>query len=87
MTVPARAASGEALSLTAFDGKLFRLVSPRAFAPGQPLTLSLELGSGLSLELKSLGSVRLAQGGFEVRARAATLSRAARAALLARFAG
>ncbi len=87
MTVSARARSGETLTLVDFDGKHFRFSSPRAFAPGQPLALELALAGGISLELKSLGSVRRAQGEFEVRARPATLCRAAREALLARFAG
>jgi hypothetical protein len=82
----ARTSSGEALSLIGFDGRHFRFVSPRAFAPGQPLNVAVELGSGFSLELKSLGSVRTSEAAFEVRARATTLSRHAREALLAGFA-
>jgi hypothetical protein len=82
----ARTSSGEALSLIAFDGRHFRFVSPRPFAPGQPLNVVVEVGSGYSLELKSLGSVRHGPHQFEVRARATTLSRSAREALLAGFA-
>jgi hypothetical protein len=82
----ARTSSGEALSLVAFDGRHFRFVSPRAFAPGQPLNVVVELASEYSLELKSLGSARREDGTFEVRARATTLSRSAREALLAGFA-
>jgi hypothetical protein len=85
MTLTARVRSGEALRLVDFDGKHFRLMSGRAFAPGQPLWVELELGGGLSLELKSLGSVRRGEGEFEVRARASTLSRPAREALHAQF--
>lgn len=85
MSVAGRARSGEAVQLVDFDGKHFRLVSARPFAPGQPLAVELSLGEGLSLELKSLGSVRRAPEGFEVRARAATLSRFAREALSAHF--
>jgi hypothetical protein len=85
VSLTARAASGETLLLVAFDGKHFRFVSPRAFAPGQPLHVRLDLSDGLFLELKSLGSVRLAEGQFELRARATTLGRSAREALLARF--
>lgn len=86
MSFAARTSSGEALSLIAFDGRHFRFASPRAFAPGQPLNVVVEVGSGFSLELKSLGSARQADGKFEVRARATTLSRPAREALLAGFA-
>jgi hypothetical protein len=85
VTVAGRTRAGEPVSLVDFDGKHFRLTSARAFAPGQPLGLEVGLGSGLSLELKSLGSVRQADGHFEVRARATTLSREVREALIARF--
>jgi SsrA-binding protein len=84
--LPARTQGGDALSLIAFDGKHFRFVSPRAFAPGQPLNVRIDLARGVFLELKSLGSVRRAEGDFEVRARATTLSRSAREALLSGFA-
>jgi hypothetical protein len=86
VSVQARTPSGETLSLVAFDGKHFRFVSPRAFAPGQPLNVRIDLAGGVFLELKSLGSVRRPAGDFEVRARATTLSRSAREALLSGFA-
>jgi len=77
---------GEALELHAFDGKHFRLVSAVAKAPGQPLTGSAQLADrSVTLDLKSLGSVRRADGRYDVRARAATLHRDARDALLAHF--
>ena len=85
MSLRARARTGETLRLVDFDGKHFRLLSERAFAPGQPLVVELELGGGLSLEFKSIGSVRRAEGTFEVRARASCLSRPAREALDAHF--
>lgn len=84
---PLRCTFGEhALQLSAFDGKHFRLQSPVAFAPGQPLTLSVVLPAPLTVELKSTGSVRRSDGRFDVRARAATLRRETREALLAYFA-
>ena len=76
----------EPLELHAFDGKHFRLVGAHAKAPGQPLTVVAQLDPPLSLDLKSIGSVRRPDGRFDVRARAATLTRDARAALLAFFA-
>jgi hypothetical protein len=85
VSLPAELPDGETLVLIAFDGKHFRLVSARAFAPGQPLTVALALAGGYTLELKSLGSVRREQGDFEVRARAMTLSRGAREALSEHF--
>ena len=75
----------EPLELCAFDGKLFKLRSRAAFAPGQPLTLHAQFQSEITLELKSVGSVKLADGAFEVRARAMTLRKEAREALLAHF--
>lgn len=74
------------LELHHFDGKHFRLVSEIAFAPGQPLTVELAISQPRVLELKSLGSVKRADGRFDVRARAATLTRDVRAELVAAFA-
>lgn len=74
------------LELQHFDGKHFRLVSAVAFAPGQPLTVELTIALPRTLDLKSLGSVKRADGRFDVRARAATLTREVRAELLAAFA-
>jgi hypothetical protein len=82
--LPARLAE-HALELVAFDGKHFRLVSPKAFAPGQPLPLTLDEPAALQLDLKSLGSVLRADGRYDVRARAATLRKEARALLLSFF--
>jgi hypothetical protein len=72
------------IELLSFDGKLFTLRSAEAFAPGQPLTVTLKLSSDHVLDLKSLGSVRCEQG-FDVRARAQTLRKETRDALLAHF--
>jgi hypothetical protein len=83
MNLRARTRGGDRLWLVGFDGKHFQLLSERPFAPGQPLNLAVELGDGLTLELKSLGSVRRSDGTFLVRARAQTLSRGARDALSA----
>lgn len=81
-----RCCAGEqTLKLVAFDGKLFRFLSGEAYAPGQRLALTVELAPPFTLELKSLGSVKRADGSFEVRARALTLRREARAALAAIF--
>jgi hypothetical protein len=74
---------GRPVELHAFDGKQFQLVADVAFAPGQPMRLELALPTPLTLDLKSIGSVRRADGRFDVRARAATLPREARQALLA----
>ena len=75
----------EPLELCAYDGKLFTLQSLAAFAPGQPLTLHAQFHSDVTLELKSIGSVKLPDGRFQVRARATTLRKEAREALLAHF--
>jgi hypothetical protein len=85
--ISGRTGSGETLTLCAYDGRELSLGSPRAFAPGQPLTLQVEVGngSGFSLELKSIGSTKQPDGSFVVRARHTTLSRHAREALARLF--
>ncbi|MET0283138.1 MAG: hypothetical protein ABW352_01655 [Polyangiales bacterium] len=75
-----------AIDVVSFDGKQFMLRSAEAFAPGQPLTVVLKLASEHLLELKSLGSVKR-EDGFHIRARAQTLHKATRDALLAAFQG
>ena len=86
MTALACSYAGQPIVLCAFDGKQARLMSERALAPGQPLTLQVPLETGCTLELKSLGSVKRADGGYDVRARAVTLPREVRTRLLAHFA-
>ena len=79
--------AGEAVEVERFDGKHLRLVSARAFAPGEPMVVKVALdATPLTLDLKSLGSVRRSDGRFDVRARPATLTRGARERLLAAFA-
>jgi hypothetical protein len=87
VSIPAVERGGERLELVAYDGKLFTLTGARAFAPGNPLTLELALGIGHTLELKSIGSKKRPDGRFDVRARAATLTRGAREALAQAFPG
>jgi hypothetical protein len=79
--VSGRTNKGEVLLLCAYDGRELGLGSSRAFAPGQPITLQVDVGAGFSLELKSIGSVKQPDGTFLVRARHATLSRHARESL------
>jgi hypothetical protein len=85
MNIPVRDKAGEVLELVGYDGKLFELVGPRAFAPGNPLVVELALGIGHTLELKSIGSKKLADGRFQIRARATTLTKGARDALSTAF--
>lgn len=73
------------VTLCAFDGKQGRLLTTRALAPGQPLTLTVQEGALGTLDLKSLGSVRQPDGRFEVRVRAVSLPRALRERLVAHF--
>jgi hypothetical protein len=72
------------IEVLSFDGKFFRLRSADAFAPGQPLTVTLKLASDHVLDLKSLGSVKR-EHAFDIRARALTLRKETRDALLAHF--
>jgi len=78
--------AGQSIELCEFDGKRALLVSVRALAPGQPITLEVPLETGCTLELKSLGSVKRTDGRYEVRARTVTLPRGVRTRLLAHFA-
>jgi hypothetical protein len=87
MSLALRDRHGDTLELVAFDGKAFDLVGPRAFAPGQPLILEMPIGVGHRLDLKSVGSKRRSDGRFDIRARATTLTRGAREALLQAFPG
>lgn len=81
MSILLRDRHGDTLELVVFDGKLFELVGPRAFAPGQPVVLEMVVGMGYRLELKSVGSRKRPDGRFDIRARATTLTKAARDAL------
>jgi hypothetical protein len=80
-----RTQSGERLGLAAYDGRELLLTSVRAFAPGQPISLQIDVGIGVSLDLKSVGSVKQPDGSFRVRTRHTTLSRHAREALVRLF--
>jgi hypothetical protein len=85
MNISARGKNGDEMQLVGFDGKLFELNGPRAFAPGNPLVIELALGSGHTLELKSIGSKKRDDGRFDIRARATTLTKGARDALYQAF--
>ncbi|MFW6050910.1 MAG: hypothetical protein ACODAU_07030 [Myxococcota bacterium] len=77
--VPVRLVEDAGARLVAFDGQIFTLRSPRAFAPGAPVRFSVALESeARALEGRSIGSRRLPDGGFEVRLRAVNLRRADR---------
>ena len=78
---------GESLELWAFDGKLFTLICPRAYAPGAPLATTVELVPSCMLELKSVGSKLREDGSYDVRARAATLAKSTRERIIAALAG
>lgn len=81
MSTIGRSGAGEAIEVTHFAGAELKLLSPRALAPGQRLSLQVDVGVGFVLDLKSLGSVKQDDGRYLVRARATTLSKHARDAL------
>jgi hypothetical protein len=78
--------SGEDADGTAFDGTLFTLLSPRAFAPGSPIRFLALLEDGeRPLEGRVLGSKRVDDGRFEVRMRFVNLRRSDRENLVAQL--
>ncbi len=87
MTLRAHTGDGDKLELTSFDGKQFTLVSARAYAPGQPMLLTVELTPPLTLDLKSIGSKVREDQRFDVRARAMTLPKPTRDRLVAALDG
>jgi hypothetical protein len=87
MTLRTRTAEGETLELTEFDGKQFALVSNKAYAPGQPLILTVELVPPCMLELKSLGSRKRDDERFDIKARAMTLAKPTRDRIVAALDG
>lgn len=85
MSASARTQSGENVQLLSYDGRELALASGRAYAPGQPISLQVDVGIGFSLELKSVGSIKQPDGSFVVRTRHTTLSRHARESLAKLF--
>jgi len=84
MTLRCTNQHAEAMTLEAFDGKQLVFESPRAFAPGNPLKVRVDLKS-LTLELKSIGSRKRTEGVFEVRARIMTMPKEVRDVLNTHF--
>jgi hypothetical protein len=80
------ALSGGEGELVSHDGDRASLVSPTAFAPGQPLTFDALLDDGpLALEARTLGSKKREDGRFDVRVRLINLSRDRRERLARAF--
>jgi hypothetical protein len=71
------------------DAVSFVFLAPKAFPPGQPLSLTLFPGSEreLPLQARCIGSKLQPDQRFEVRARLVNLSRETRLSLLAAFGG
>lgn len=79
---PARLRAGGEGEAIAWSRDVLHLVLPRAFAPGAPIALTVELeGGALELTGKTLGSKRRDDGRFDVRARLIDLRREDRARL------
>lgn len=69
------------------DANIIVFHAPKAFPPGQPVSLTLwpDHDRALALSARSIGSKLLPDQRFEVRARLINLSRSAREHLLAAF--
>jgi hypothetical protein len=87
VTLRAHTSDGDKIDLVGFDGRHFTLVSGRAYAPGQPMPVTVELTPTLTLDLKSLGSRVRDDQRFDVRARAMTLPKGTRDRLVAALEG
>lgn len=74
-----RLQSGEVARAIRMDGQVLVLLSPRAYAPGAPISFSIESAeSGAAFEGRTIGSRRQADGTFEVKVRLVNLRRADR---------
>ena len=75
--------TGEEAQARSFDGTVFILLSPRAFAPGAPICFTVTRDADVrSFEGRAIGSKRIDDGPFEVRLRFVNLRRADRELLL-----
>jgi hypothetical protein len=78
-----RLESGEEARAVRVDGQVLVVRSPRAYAPGSPISFSIETSEEeRALEGRTIGSKRLEDGEFEVRMRLVNLRRADRERLL-----
>ena len=82
MTILVELPTGDRAEAEALDGEVLTLRSPRPFAPGTPLRLEVSLDTArCTVESKTVGAKRRADGTFEVRLRLVSLRRADRALL------
>jgi hypothetical protein len=79
--LPVTIAGEHAGTLSAADGLVLTLRSPKAFPPGQPLQLSLQVEPPLPLEARTIGSRRLDPTSYELKVRLINVRRSTREAL------
>jgi hypothetical protein len=83
MSLVARFDAGDG-EIVKLDGERLEVVSPKAFAPGQPIRFAAVVdGDDVSLEGRSQGSKKRDDGRFDVRMRLVNMSRAVRERLVA----
>jgi hypothetical protein len=88
MTLRLTTSDGVPLELLSFDGKeQFMLVSPRAYAPGQPMLCTVQLTPPCSLDVKSIGSKLRDDGSYDIRVKAISIAKPTRERILAALAG
>jgi hypothetical protein len=87
MSLRAHGREGDRFELLSFDGKLFVLIGERAYAPGNPMPVIVELTPSITLELKSIGSRVRDDQRYDIRARATTLPKPTRERLVAALQG
>lgn len=83
MTLKAETEAGATVEVAAFDGNFSTFHSPRAYVPGQPVTLEVALETPCRVEGRTIGSRRIAEGVFEIRIRLVSLTRDTRERMLA----
>ena len=82
MSLPVQIAGEWSGALEQLEGLQLRLASPKAFPPGQPLSLRVSTGNAtVHLEARTIGSKRRDDTSFELRVRLINLRKDVREAL------
>lgn len=78
MTLEATTTDGAAITVTAFDGNLTTVLCTRPYAPGQPMLFVLPFEPPATVDGRTVGARRRADGLYEIRLRLVALTREVR---------